>query len=531
MSLSRIVKVRLLGASLATAQAPLHAASAEIDLGAWNSYATMAEQGAVCGAFADIMAMQSLVDEKLGRLWAERRNYSGSIIRRAASLEGLADINDDEIDILLNRYSMWLLNNLANPANSEILSPDARDAAREMVADVCATLYTQADKAIVRKHPSLASCSAGAAGDLSIEAGVSPQQCDANEALLAAATVKKAETDLAGAVLRLSEEEDRRREAQQRSQALEAEIATLHAKMDALQDGANAARDTAMRAVELNLDNDKLKGEIAGLKAEISGLGTVDAEKAAVIEQNSLLTSRIKTLETDLAVLVQQLAATEQRMSALPTPAELAAAKSDAATARSEMDRLATELDAVRSERDDAVAAFDAALRPDSLLPGSGLPEPAMSASGMSGSGLADSGLDDSVTAADSMPTEAGTTPSDGLMLLDSEAGQQTATMLRGGTAIDLASTGAAEPADQAMFVAQLGAFRSRTSAANEIATLEQTFPGHLSTAGLNVATDKRTNGQALFRIMTSSMTADEAKQLCSRLWDQMVGCMVKMVP
>ena len=28
----------------------------------------MAEQGAVCGAFADIMAMQVLVDEKLGQL-------------------------------------------------------------------------------------------------------------------------------------------------------------------------------------------------------------------------------------------------------------------------------------------------------------------------------------------------------------------------------------------------------------------------------------------------------------------------------
>ena len=28
----------------------------------------MAEQGAVCGAFADIMAMQVVVDDKLGRL-------------------------------------------------------------------------------------------------------------------------------------------------------------------------------------------------------------------------------------------------------------------------------------------------------------------------------------------------------------------------------------------------------------------------------------------------------------------------------
>ena len=110
-----------------------------------------------------------------------------------------------------------------------------------------------------------------------------------NEALLAAATVKKADTDLAGAVLPLSEEEDRRRAAQQRSQALEARIATLHARLDGLQDGADAARDTAKRAVELNLENDQLRGEIARLNKEISGLYTVEAEKAAAIEQNTML--------------------------------------------------------------------------------------------------------------------------------------------------------------------------------------------------------------------------------------------------
>ena len=43
-------------------------AQAEIDLGTCETYATMAEQGTVCGAFADIMAMQVLVDEKLSRL-------------------------------------------------------------------------------------------------------------------------------------------------------------------------------------------------------------------------------------------------------------------------------------------------------------------------------------------------------------------------------------------------------------------------------------------------------------------------------
>jgi len=512
MGLSRVLKMMVLGTSLLAAQAPLQAAKAEIDLGTWNTYATMAEQGAVCGAFADVMAMQSLVDEKLGRLWTERRNYSGSIIRRAASLEGIADISDDEIDILLNRYSMWLLNNLANPANAEILSADARDAARDMVADVCATLYTQADKAIVQKHPALASCSASMAGDLSIQAEGTPQQCNANEALLAAATVKKVEKDLAGAVLRLSEEEDRRRDAQQRSATLEAEIATLHARLDALQQGATAARDTATRAVELNLDNNELKDEIAGLKQQISDLNAVGAENTEVKTQNNILTSRIQTLEADIKGLVEQINSAEQRILDLPTPAELAAAKNDAATARVELQNLTTELAAVRGERDDAVAAFDAALRPDPILD-----ETNSDQDGIPITSIAAASVD-----------SAGTEPSTGLSLLDSEAGQPLTNPLLASAEQDNAQL---EVIEETLFVAQLGAFRSRTGAATEITTLEQTFPDQLSKAGLSVTTTRRANGENLFRIMTSSMTAEDAKQLCSRLWDQMVGCMVKMVP
>ena len=62
----RAASILLLGArALQPAVCP---AQAEIELGTWETYATMAEQGAVCGAFADIMAMQVLVDEKLGRL-------------------------------------------------------------------------------------------------------------------------------------------------------------------------------------------------------------------------------------------------------------------------------------------------------------------------------------------------------------------------------------------------------------------------------------------------------------------------------
>ena len=68
MILSRWPKILILGAALTLTQAAVRPAQAEIELGTWETYATMAEQTVVCGAFADIMAMQVLVDEKLGRL-------------------------------------------------------------------------------------------------------------------------------------------------------------------------------------------------------------------------------------------------------------------------------------------------------------------------------------------------------------------------------------------------------------------------------------------------------------------------------
>ena len=443
MILSRWPKILVLGAALTLTQAAVRPAQAEIDLGTWETYATMAEQGAVCGAFADIMAMQVLVDEKLGQLWSERRNYSGSVIRRAASLEGRGDLEDGAIDELLNRYSMWLLNNLANPANAEILSSDARDAAQDMVGDVCATLYAQADKAIVKKHPALASCAAGSSPSAAPDMAASPQQCNANEALLAAATVKKAETDLAAMMLRLSEEESRRRDFQQRNATLETEMAGLHARLDALREGADAARDTAARA-------------------------------------------------------------------------ETEAAKAETA-------QVAAELAQVKSELDDAVATFYAAIGPASNADApieTGSPEtPAVQAAAMEASTTDTEG----VTGAPAITALAADETSTGLSLLDSEA------------SVVLASTPAdseLRPAvDEAVFVAQLGAFRSRTGAVSEITSLEQAFPDQLSGAGLNIAADRRADGKNMFRIMTAGMSADEAKRLCSVLWDRMVGCMVKLVP
>lgn len=131
-------------------------AADEIYLNDWENYATMAEQGAVCGAFANIMELQSMVDIHLGKLWGERRKFAGSVVMEAARLEGLDSVAEQDVDNLLDQYSIWLLNTLANPARRSSINPEAYKAAKNMVGDVCTDLYKTADKAIFEEFPALA---------------------------------------------------------------------------------------------------------------------------------------------------------------------------------------------------------------------------------------------------------------------------------------------------------------------------------------------------------------------------------------
>lgn len=77
-------------------------------------------------------------------------------------------------------------------------------------------------------------------------------------------------------------------------------------------------------------------------------------------------------------------------------------------------------------------------------------------------------------------------------------------------------------------FIAQLGAFRSRSSAQSEIAMLQQAFPSDLAAAGLDIAPGRLSDGKDVYRITTNAMSAAEAADLCDVLWNQMVGCMLK---
>ena len=139
---------------------PLRMAYAELRLETWKSYGAMAEQGGVCAAFARLMELQSIIDVKQGNLWLERRKFAGTLIRQASILEGLPPAEQDDIDILINSYTGWLISNLNSEDATQSFDNVAHSAATKMIDDVCSSLYARADMAIMEAHPELAACPA-----------------------------------------------------------------------------------------------------------------------------------------------------------------------------------------------------------------------------------------------------------------------------------------------------------------------------------------------------------------------------------
>ena len=131
-------------------------AKATIQLETWQSYGGMAEQGAICAAFSRLMELQSLVDPRIGKLWQERHRYAGSVISKAATLEGVEELTSADINGLVDRYAAWLMTNLTEAGYATMINGDAHAAATKMIGDVCTRIYQRADQSIIKTHPELA---------------------------------------------------------------------------------------------------------------------------------------------------------------------------------------------------------------------------------------------------------------------------------------------------------------------------------------------------------------------------------------
>jgi cell division protein FtsB len=221
-----------------------HAAQADLRLDEWTRYGSLAEQGGICAGFAKIMEMQNVIDGDAGRLWLERRKYAGAIVREASLMEGLPAATDSEINRLVEDYAMWLVTNLVTDGGGTGLDESAHERTGKMVADLCGTLFTQADAAINQNLPELMTC------PQSVTAATPNESCTAET---------EAATALRERIVALD----------QKTATLKAEKATLRAEK-----------------ATLKAEMDRLKAEATTLKAETGRLRTDLAMRARPAEED-----------------------------------------------------------------------------------------------------------------------------------------------------------------------------------------------------------------------------------------------------
>lgn len=449
-----------------------------IQLEDWQSYAPMAEQGAICGAFASIMEMQAITDPRLGRLWAERRTYSGSVIRRAAELEGKAINDDAAIDDLLNRYSMWLLNQFSSPDDTTLMDNDGRIAATEMISDVCVALFESADEAILAKYPELVGTT------------------QSNEALARDLDAANHEND------ELIGEND---ELHQLLEEAETEL------QDAL-DELVLAEAAATNAETAIAEREAIAIKVAKLEKQLLAAN-------AVVENISALKTEVATLQRDNS----RLRADRDRLDAELDAAVLALLTPDDA------DDLADDAAAANADTADADTSEDIVdTAPDTLADIDAGSDTAIDQQAMS---LSLPGID--LTSVELMPDspQSAVQPSaDVSNAAPDTVTPDTATSETATSGSALAGAEAAQP-DTRLFMAQLGAFRQRLHAEAQIRLLLDTFTKDLAAAELTIAQSKLPSGSDVFRVLTNRMSAPAAARICDALWQRMVGCMLKAVP
>lgn len=137
-------------------------AQANIDLKSWKSYGNLAEQGAICASFASLMESQSLLNPDMGRLWQERRKFSGAVIGKAVMLEFNKDIASEDIETFIAEYRDWVIAALMTSPETQPdnQAQDRLELGQEKVASLiktqCALLFKQGDAQIREKFPELA---------------------------------------------------------------------------------------------------------------------------------------------------------------------------------------------------------------------------------------------------------------------------------------------------------------------------------------------------------------------------------------
>ena len=468
---------------------------AELQLSQWQTYAGLAEQGAICASFSALMESQSVLNKDIGRLWQERRKFAGAVIRSAAEMELGRSPDSDEINLLVSSYSEWVLGALLQEDTSfgdfDTLSEDSASAPivgpeqmQKLINEHCTTLFAQGDEQILSMNPELAyllgSAQPSSLLEMSQNQNIAASQdgqdrqdietpasegADASEA---EKTTEQPDPVKTAPVATASAEKQSRKSLKDKLAAI---VKTAGARKQSAEPAARTP-ETDPQAPSAPAQTDKA-AEADTSSTEVARSETSDKQTLQRAENKQLSEPETETVPAQSPAPVELKTVRPQPVQPAPETRTLPAPTRRPAQ-KPEKTVIVTSASVQTSEPEDKTPS----------------PQP-------------------------QSPTSAAST-----VILATPKMKSSPS-----------SISAAEPAGSGRYVAQLGSFSRQRNAETAKSKIEAEFAALFNLIPLEVNEHMLTSGRRFFRLETSAIDKKKAHYICDQLWQVRLACLLKQAP
>ena len=465
---------------------------AELQLSQWQTYAGLAEQGAICASFSALMESQSVLNKDIGRLWQERRKFAGAVIRSAAEMELGRSPGSDEINLLVSSYSEWVLGALlqedASFGDFDTLSEDSASAPivgpeqmQKLINEHCTTLFAQGDEQILSLNPELAYLLGSAQPSSLLEMSQNQNMAvmqdgqdtgtPTSEGAAASEAEKTTEQPEPVKTAPVSTASAEKQSGKSLKDKLAAIVKTAGARKQSAEPAARIP-ETDPQAPSAPAQAD-MASEADTSPTEVAQSETSD-KQAPLPEDNSQLSE----------------AKTETALAQNPAPVELKTVRPQPMQAAPETRTLPEPTRRPAQKPEKTVIVTSASAPPSEPEEKTPSPQP-------------------------QSPTTAAST-----VILATPKMRASPS-----------SASAAEPAGSGRYVAQLGSFSRQRNAETAKSKIEAEFAALFNLIPLEVNEHMLTSGRRFFRLETSAIDKKKAHYICDQLWQVRLACLLKQAP
>lgn len=465
---------------------------AELQLSQWQTYAGLAEQGAICASFSALMESQSVLNKDIGRLWQERRKFAGAVIRSAAEMELGRSPDSDEINLLVSSYSEWVLGALLQEDTSfgdfDTLSEDSASAPivgpeqmQKLINEHCTTLFAQGDEQILSMNPELAyllgSTQPSSLLEMSQNQNIAASQdgqdtgapiSEGADAPEAEKTTGQPDPVKTAPVATASAEKQSRKSLKDKLAAI---VKTAGARKQSAEPAARTP-ETDPQAPSAPAQTDKA-AEADTSSTEVARSETSDKQTLHRAENKQLSEPETETVPAQSPAPVELKTVRPQPVQPAPETRTLPAPTRRPAQ-KPEKTVIVTSASVQTSEPEDKTPS----------------PQP-------------------------QSPTSAAST-----VILATPKMKSSPS-----------SISAAEPAGSGRYVAQLGSFSRQRNAETAKSKIEAEFAALFNLIPLEVNEHMLTSGRRFFRLETSAIDKKKAHYICDQLWQVRLACLLKQAP